>query len=87
MSQFSGSLNDYIEVSQGSKRFVKVLVAFTDPFQNGAQHQKFGHLTRNTFGLVTPDRRLYNDSYCDVVTRYGPFVNIVRNSESPVNSG
>ena len=35
---------------------------------------------RKTFDVVTPNCRfLYNDSHCNVVTRYGPFSKVVRN--------
>ena len=58
---------------------VRVLMVFTDPFQDGAKHKMFGHPTRNTFSLNTSNCRfLYNHTYCDVVTRYGPFSKIVR---------
>ena len=83
MSLFASFPKDYLEVSQGGEWVVGVLVAFTDPFQDRAKHRVFGHPARNTFSLVTPKCRfLYNDSCCDVVTRYGPFAKMVKKKKA-----
>ena len=81
MSLFPSFLNDYLEVSQGGKRFVGVL-AVTDPFQK-CRNGTFGHPTRNSPDLFTTICRfLHDDSYCDISTRYGPFSKVVRNMRS-----
>ena len=80
MSQFPIFLNNYLEVSQSGKRFVGVLVAVTDLFQNSAENGMFGHSTRNSLDLVaTICRFLHDDSYCNMITRYGPLSKVVRN--------
>ena len=79
MSLVSSFFEDHLEVGQGGESVVRVLVVFTDPFQDRAIRM-FGHSTRNTSGLVTPNCRFLNhDTYCDVFTRYGPFSKVARN--------
>ena len=79
-----GFLKDHLEVSQGSERVCWILMIVTD-FQNSAENGMFGHPARDTFDLVTPScRSLFYDSYCDVITRYGPFSKVVRNMKITV---
>ena len=63
MSLFPGFFNDYLEVSQSGKRFVRVLVTVTDPFQNSAEDRMFGNPPRDSIDLVaTTGGFLHNDS-------------------------
>ena len=100
MSLFPSLLNDQLEVGQGSKWVGWILMIVV---QNSAEDQMFGHSAWDMFDVVTPNYRfLHNDSYCDVVTRYGPFSKVVTNmgiavqlprlghryiNERPVDSG
>ena len=81
MGLFSSFLEDYLEVSQGGERIVRVLVAVIGPFSK--QSKKTGRLdipARNTFDLVIPiGRYLHDDSHCHMITRYGPLTKVVRN--------
>ena len=85
MSLFSSFLEDYLAVSQGGEWVVRVLVAFTDPFQERANTRLFGHPTRNTFGLVT---RIVG--FCTTTRTatwslgIGPFAKVVRNMKITV---
>ena len=42
-SLFSSFFSNYLEVSRSGKRFVGVLVAVTDLFENSAENGMFGH--------------------------------------------
>ena len=80
MSLFPGLLNDYLEVSQGGKGLIGVPMVIADLFQNSTRNTMFGHSTRNSLDLVTTTSRfLHDDSYCDMITRYGPSSKVVRN--------
>ena len=47
MGLFPGIPKDFLEVSQGGIRIVRVLVAVADPLHNGAVNVVFGHPIRN----------------------------------------
>ena len=79
MSLFPSLLNDYLEVGQGGKRLVRVLVTVTDLLQDSAEYRMFGHPTRYSLDFVTTACRfLHDDSDCNMITRYGPFSQVVR---------
>ena len=42
----------YVQVKPSGKRFVGILVALADPFQNSAENGVFRHPTRNSLHLV-----------------------------------
>ena len=63
MSLFPGLLNDFLEVSQGSKRLVGVL--------GWTRNKMHGHPTQDSLDFVaTSCRFLHDDSDCNMITRW-----------------
>ena len=72
--------DDNFEVCECTKWVGRVLVVVIDLFQKRAENGMFAHSTRNAFALAAPNCRfMNNDTYGCMVTRYGPFHQVLKN--------
>ena len=79
-SPFPSFLNDQLEVSNSSKRLVRLLMIVTDLLQNGSEDKMFGHPIRDALDSAPLIQWFpYDDTQCHVVTWYGQLTTIVSN--------
>ena len=81
MNLFPGLLNDQLEVRQGGKRLIGVLMVIADLFQNSTKDRMLDPTRDSLDSVAMAQRFLYNNPDCHVFTRYGPLTKTVSNMD------